>query len=844
MGKNGQTYSPVALESPPSRTKKPLVVYDLTGERPSSYQEENRRILLESSEVAPFTAKLGSEREPRYPRSPTPALPSKEREIEMDREKDRERDMHAFRHALPPRPQSAHPSPTLTPSSYYASLSNSVENKAPQRRVPASKELYERLSASNSVAPVLTSSSQVSMRARPPPLVKRQHEKEEGLLGKITEQLAHKASSMDAVEMASVERRGQSSSLISVSSSSRSVPLLHRAPIFHPPAPTTVVSKDSGHGRLSPPTLTPIQPMCLSEKGQKQQRPPTLLPEFKHVALDGKRPMPEKAAMSSQAYNTQWGGVIYGREKVGGHTTNGSVVKPQVATASVIVRPTSHTHTIINYTVSDSSVSQMHCSHIRPLESMSNSKSKEGNVQHKRGVLWTPLDTVHPINMTVKKEDPSTPINMTTKPIKTAHPSHGVTHPLTNMNATHSRIDLIAEQCKKRDSGAIQPKMEPSPSSYCTSRDFPHLKKHRAGLAAAISRANTHTIQPQYTTYPSNAMKHTSHLSESRFESLTALTTHTVCSAHVSEREKEPVLNTSTSECLASGTSIPAPTNKQGSPTNEYTAGSAVTNQSAQSGQNNYHKLKKAWLTRHSEQDRGSTASQTLDGTKSAVILMNTSTYVPAKQEVNGLMDNLCNQEDKDSSLDNKKSKILKKKPTQENKKSNSNATTFCSEDRKSVKADEKPVTTGKKSSLDNVKPVLDRNGKLEGKESIVEDKKSNKKHCNLGHMKTEREKRGEKRPLEASSDSESRGDSGNESENGESGRRFKRQPKTSFKIKQNDSQKKKIEEEDEEEEAKANGTLQSAKDKPQRIANSSEFFHLIKIKHFLKISYYYREQH
>lgn len=821
MGKNGQTYSPVALESPPSQTKHPLVVYDLTGDRPNSYQEENRRILLESSEVAPFTAKLGSDREPRYPRSPTPALPSKEREIELDREKDRdrERDVHAFRHALPPRPQSAHPSPTLTPSSYYASLSNSVENRPPQRKVPASKELYERLSASNSVAPVLTSSSQVSMRAQPPPLVKRQHEKEEGLLGKITEKLVHKASSMYAVEMASVERRGPGSSIISVSSSSRSVPLLHRAPIFHPPAPTTVVSKDSGNGRLSPPTLTPIQPMSLSEKGQKQQRPPTLLPEFKHVALDGKRHMPEKAAMSSQAFNTQWGGVIYGRENVGGHTKNGGVVKPQVATASVIVRPTSHTHTIINYTVSDSSVSQMHCSPIRPLESMSNLKSKEGNVQHKRGVLWTPLDTVHPINMTTQKEDLSTPINMTMKLINTAHSSHGVTHPLTNMNASHSKIDLIAEQCKKRDSGAIQPKTEPSSSSYCTTRDFPHLKKHRAGLTAAISRANTHTIQPQHTTYPLNAMTNNSHLSESHFESLTALTTHTVCSAHVLEREKEPVFNTSTSESLASGTSCPAPTDKQGSPTNGYTVGSTIINQSAQSGQNNYHKLKKAWLTRHSEQDRGSTDSQTLDGTKSAVILTNTSTYIPAKQEVNGLMDNL---EDKNS-LDSKKPKILKKKPTQETRKSNSIATTICSEDKKSVKADEKPVTTGKKSFLlDNVKPVLDKNCKLEAKESIVEDKKSTEKHSNLGHMKTEREKRAEKRPLESNSDSETGGDSGNESENGESRRRFKRQPKTSFKIKQNNSQKKKVEEEEEEEEAKANGTLQSAKDKPQRIANSN----------------------
>ncbi len=754
--------------------------------------------------------------------------------MDGDRDGDRERDVHAFRHTLPPRPHSAQPTPTLTPSSYYASLSNSVENKPPQRRVPASKELYERLSASNTVAPFLTSaSSQVSMRARPPPLVKRHHEKEEGLLGKITEQLAHKASSMEAVEVAAVERRGPGSSLISVSSSPRNVPLLHRAPIFHPPAPTIVVSKDSGHGRLSPPTLTPIQPMSLPGKAQKQQRPPTLLPEFKHVALDGKRLVPEKMTMPLQAYDTQWGGVMYGREKVGGgDTTNGGVVKPQSATASVIVHPTNHTHTTISYTVSDSSVSQMQCGHIRPLESLSNPHSKESGVQHKRGVLWTPLDAVHPINMTAHKGDLNAPINMTTKPINTAQP-------LTNMNVACSRIDLIAEHCKRREIGAVQPKMEYSPTSCCISRDFPHLKKHRAGLAIAESRHNTHTIQPQHTTHPLNAMKHTSHLSNSRWGSCTTLTTHPVCSVHTSGREKESVFNTSSSECLrlASGTSSPVLTTKQGLLTNEQAPASAVTNQS-QSGQNNYHKLKKAWLTRHSEQDRDSTVSQTVDGTKTAVTLTSTSTSVPIKPEVNGLVDNGFSQEDKDPSLDSRKSKILNKK-TQENRKSGledrtsaSDALSFNSEDKKSVIADEKSVTVGKKPSLEDVNPVLDRNGKLESKESVVEDKKSIEKRSTPVHMKPEREKRGEKRPLESSGDSEIGGDSGNESESGGSGSRFKRQPKSSFKIKQNDHQKKKVEEEEEEEEedAKPNGTLQSAKDKPQqRPANSSEFFHLFK---------------
>ncbi|XP_052009503.1 probable JmjC domain-containing histone demethylation protein 2C [Xyrauchen texanus] len=840
-GKTRQTYSPVALESPSSRIKQPLVVYDLTGERPNRYQEENRRILQESIEVAPYTAKLGSNRESRYSRSPTSTLHSKEQERAMERERerkqDRELEVTAFRHTLPPRPQSAHPTPTLTQSSYYTSLSNTVENKPPQRRAPASQELYERLSASNTVASAMTSSSsQSSIKARPPPLVIQHHKKDECLLGKITEQLAHKASTMEQLEVASLERRGSGSSLISVSSSSRNVPLLHRAPIFHPPAPPIMVSKDSKHGRLSPPTLTPIQPMSLSGKSEKQQRPPTLLPELRHTAVDGKRPVPNKVTVASQAYDTHRGGVLHGFERGAvGNTTNGGVVRPQTATASVIVRPTSHTHTTINYTVSNSSVSQMHCGHMSPLESLSNSHSKNGSVQHKRGVLWTPLDTVHPINMAAPNADLNTPINMKTTSMNTAQPSCRVTHLLTNMDTTHSRVDLITNNCKRRDGGAVQPKTEPSPTSFCSSRDFPHLKKHRAVLATVESRNNTHTIQPQHTMNSSNETIHISHPSNSRYGN--SLSTNTVCSAHALEREKVSVFNPSPSKChsVASGMANPEPLTKQSLLTKEQPPASALSIQSAQSSQNNYHKLKKAWLTRHSEQDRDSTTSQIADGTKTSVTLTNTtSTSEPIKQEVNGLLDSLSGQQDKDSALDSRKSKILdrkygseEKKPTQanrrsEDRKSNGNATSISTEDKKSVIVYEKPVMAGKKSSMEDVKPVLDRNGKVSGKESTPVDKKYNGKRSTLVHIKAE-EKRGEKRPLEFSEG----GDSGNESESGGSGQTLKLQSKLSFKIKQNDQQKKKVEnkgeEEEEEEESKPNGTLQSPKDKTQqRVSNSN----------------------
>ncbi|KAA0711462.1 putative JmjC domain-containing histone demethylation protein 2C [Triplophysa tibetana] len=799
VGRNGVSYCPVALESPPSRTKQPLIVYDLTGERPNRYQEENRRILQESIDVAPFTAKLGSDREQRYSRSPTSAFASKEREKELERERERERDVHAFRHTLPPRPQSAHPTPTLTQNSYYTSLSNSVENKPPQRRAPASKELYERLSANNTVASVMTpTSSTSSIRVKPPPLVNRHQEKEEGLLGKIKEQLAQKASSMVSMEVSAMERRGSGSSLISISSSNCSVPLLHRAPIFHPPAPPVVAPKDSGHSRMSPPTLTPIQPMSLSGKGQKQQRPPTLLPEFRHSGVDGKKPRAEK--MTSPAYDAQRGGVLHSREK--GHT-NGGVVRPHSATASVIVRSTSHMHTAINYTVSDSTVSKMHCGHLKPFESPSNLHFKDGGVQQKRGVLWTPLDTVHPINMTPPKVDLGTPINMATKPIHNQVQSNcSVTHPPANTDATHSRMDLVVEHCKRKDSVVFQHKVEASPSSFCLSRDFPHLKKHRA---AVESRLNTHMIQPQHTTHSSNPINHVSHLLNSG--SYTTLPTNPVCSAHV--LEKETSLNIFPSKCprLASGTSSPISPNKQSSVANETLPASTPTNQSAQSSHSNYHKLKKAWLTRHSEQDKNSTTSQIEDGTK-LVVTNATNASIPIKKEMNGLVDNWSAHADKDSCIDSKKSKTLERK-------SYDNSTS--SDDQNTVKINEK-VTAPKNSLLEDVKPVLDRNGKLEGKESSLEDE-SNEKIMNS-------EKRWEKRPLESSNNSESEGDSGDES--GGSTKRFKRQSKPSLKLKQNDHQKKKeenkTEEEDEvEEESKQDSTLQSSKDKnQQRLSNSN----------------------
>ncbi|KAK3563315.1 hypothetical protein QTP86_021725, partial [Hemibagrus guttatus] len=246
VGKNGHISHSTVTESPSAHSKQPQLVYDLTGDRTSCYQEESRRILQESIEVAPFTAKLSSDREP-YPKCPTPSLHFKERE----KERQREREMHMFRHSVPPKLQSAQPSPTLTQSSYYTPAAGSMENKASVRRAVPSKELYVRLSSPNTAASVLSSNStQSTVKCRPPPLVKRNTEREEGLLGKITEQLISKSISVDPQDVSGMERKCSSASIISVSSSSSStsrvVPSLHRAPIFHPPALPTVTSKEAG----------------------------------------------------------------------------------------------------------------------------------------------------------------------------------------------------------------------------------------------------------------------------------------------------------------------------------------------------------------------------------------------------------------------------------------------------------------------------------------------------------------------------------------------------------------------------------------------------------------------
>lgn len=813
VGKNGHISHSTVTESPSAHSKQPQLVYDLTGNRTSCYQEESRRILQESIEVAPFTAKLSSDREP-YPKCPTPSLHFKERE----KERQCEREIHMFRHSVPPRLQSAQPSPTLTQSSYYTPAAGSVENKACARRAPPSKELYERLSSPNTAASVLSSNStQSTVKCRPPPLVKRSTEREEGLLGKITEQLISKSISMDPQDVSSMERKCSSASLISVSSSSSStsrvVPSLHRAPIFHPPALPIVTSKEAGQSRLSPPTLSPVQPMTLSGKGQNQHRPPTLMPELRHGAVAGKKAAPEPISITNKGYDLQRGGGLHNRERVvGGHTSNGGLVNTQAATASVIVRSSGYMHTSVNHTITERLHSQVQCDHVRTFEALPSTHSKDGNGQCKRGILWTPVDTVHPVNMVALKQDINTPLNMT-KTMSTHFSNRGVKYSV-NIQPPHSRIDLLSEQCEKGKeeiSRVVQPKVN---LSCYPPRDVPHVKKRRAGLAALELRQNMHAVQPLHTTETLNATK-------SR-HSCTTHSTHTKCTAHTLDQDKESIFNPSPPKyprLAPEVTGVVA--NKLGSVAKvQPVSPSAPTNQPAQS--NNYHKLKKAWLTRHSEQDRGSATSETAGG--STTLTTTATVCLPIKQEVNGLEDKWSTQEGKELFLDNRKSKALDRKCLVEDRKPNGSNAMSNTENKKM------PFTGDNKITFEDVKPTIDRNSGLQGKKPNIQNKKLciNIRKPNPADMKVEKDNHGEKRIFQSSFESESGGDSGSESDCHKSDSASIHRSKPAFKKKQNDQRKRDEEEEGEEDEGKLNGVIQTSKEKSQHRLHSSKFLFVV----------------
>ncbi len=805
----------------------------------------------------------------------------------MDRDRERSRDP-AFPVRIPalasPSPKAGHVHPHVIQSeksNYFTTLSNSVVNEPP--RLYPSKELssyYEKVSAGApgvvaSVGAAVPSQGALSLGSysskaslsKPPPLIKHQPEGGEGLAGKITEQLSQQVTlvqqqhqhhtGIDRIERRSPAISASSSSTSSSFSSApnhhhhhhhhhqqqqqhqlRAMPSLHRAPVFHPPTQHALERKEAAErererekererereragygGRLSPPTLTPIQPVSVAATGNKtsaeQQKPPTLLPELRDIKGHGNAAAVTLVAstisgeiMTSSADGWRGGEMI--QERGGSFSGEKGVSrgKPQAAMASVIVRPS----TSIKY---DSPVganksgalihkelpqgrfypSRLQGECPRLGESVRepgadrviqpNSNLDDMCVQYKKtslrgmqgtmgasttnSVCRSAVSAASAFGVQIKSGTsiPELGYSVSAREIsghKTGIGGWVLSHsgPGEHQEGLGSRTTSPGGSLPPPSpAGTPQPSpsLTPTPSSISGSSQpysssFVHLKKHKAALAAAQSRSNFSTAPTSITTGNSSLT----------VDSVDKTPVHNSSPPPSSSQASSSSVDSSSSSS-ASGSTTPG---KSSPLPNGHTSGSASTS----SGQSsNYHKLKKAWLTRHSEEDRNTTATTSSTSTKP------------------------------------------EKLPSTTTSASNTTAMSEMI----------KPCTVNLSASTSSeVEMSKDTGSKVE-RERQPEDRVGGAAGGGEERKAAPSLRRGNKRLYE--SGSESGGDDSDASESKMEGR-AKRQPKPTYKKKQNDMAKKKGDNEKEEEDVKPNGIFRSAREKTKlKLASSSKSY-------------------
>lgn len=552
------------------------------------------------------------------------------------------------------------------------------------------------------------------------------------------------------------------------------MPSLHRAPVFHPPTQHALECKEAIEqeereqereraaygGCLSPPTLTPIQPVSYGSSGYKtlaeQQKPPTLLPEFRDVKGHGNAAVLISVSssisddvMTSSADDWRGGEILQDKEM--------SRNKPQAVMASVIVCPSTSIRyesvvganklSPINY--NDLSQRRVYPSCKEP-EAKSviqpSSNCNDMSAQYKRtgveGVVGTnSIDSVSVAPYFCKKV--KTQFSSAHEKIL-AHKTASYTSSMLNYSPTGEELAstyISSEGSLPPPSPAETSQPSPSLTTKCNltsvssqphSFSFVHQKKHKASEAAAPSRKNLYA--------PTTVMAGNS------FSVDSAEKIHN-SSIHASFNSGE----SSTSSWNGSITpdkSSPLP--------NGHASGSA----SSSSGHPiNYHKLKKAWLTRHSEEDRN------------MVVIISSTT---------GKMD-------KDTTTDI------------------SNPTAMSEMI--------KPCTVNLSASTSCEIEM--------GKEKFDRERRAEEKVGGAETIKTPPLRRGNKRTCD--SGSESCGYDSDASESKTAGR-AKRQPKPTYKKKQNDLAKKKGDTEKEDDDTNPNGIFRSALEKTKlKLASNSE---------------------
>ncbi|GCC33582.1 hypothetical protein chiPu_0012052 [Chiloscyllium punctatum] len=648
----------------------------------NKYNEERRRILQESIEVARFASTIKTNEVVKDSYSRIPSLPTdgpKSQNIKQGGEME-----HCARELYTSKNSLAHSMPQ---SNYFTTLSNSVVNEPP--RLYLSKDIiHPYAEKTNSSTPILSYNKTLS---KPPPLIKHQPECE-GLVGKITEQFPHQMTSQPQSTNNNDHGRTREQLTISQSNPLKSMPSLHRAPVYHPPSHPVIERKEGNYRNLSPPTLTPVQPVNAA-KISELQKPPTLLPEPR---VDGKICIHNPVVSSLDVWKAGGGNLgkpVCHLEKSGN----------KVAPASVIVRPSSiakqeHKGNIQSNLKNSGRGSVLVQSNL--IEDLNSSKVKD---------IWrinvpdVNLDTTgaeHEKNLKASCSDNGTKsvesnsCNSMINPIAPATASKILNSSETSITYCSSYITITnsvegqiipktsthfgtgTQECKVNTTSAVVFSTAAARTGNTTQNntgassttDYYQLKKHKAALAMAHSASTTANN------------------------------------------------NESTSLKSVRSASSLSP-NNTGIIDVSYKTSSVTNGQIAQSSQPGYHtKLKKAWLTRHSEEDKNTSKVE------------NTET----------------------AGKDAKKLVLV-------------NPSTSISND-------------------------VDKAGQSEEEKTEQEGRKT---------------RRGIKRIYESGSESDASDESENKSEH-----RVKRQPKPTYKKRQNDLQKRKADTEREEEEVKPNGTL------------------------------------
>lgn len=789
----------------------------------SKYKEENRQILKESIEVAPFTAKIQR---------------TSEHGMERDRERCRE---PAFPVRVPalasPGSKTGHPHPHPHPhiiqsekSNYYTTLSNSVVNEPP--RLYPSKELssyYEKVSAGAQAGALsLGGYSSKASLSKPPPLIKHQPEGVEGLAGKITEQLSQQATIVQQQQKhqhhSGLDR---SSPTVPPSSTSftaattpnhhhhphhhhhyqqqqlRAMPSLHRAPVFHPPTQHALERKEAAErekererivygGRLSPPTLTPIQPVSLASGGNKtlaeQQKPPTLIPELRDVTkVHG-----NAAIFSPIASPAGRDALTLPNEAIQEHRS-APRGKMQAAMASVIVRPSnsvkydggvgaahnkefpqgrynsSSLHGVCDRTerIKEAGVSRI-IQHNSNLDDIQNQKAFTRAIQGSPTSVCRTATTAPSAFGPHFKNSPSlseaaylvsgrgdfSPHRLGGYLVDYQDGSGSRTPgggslilppPPSQAGTARPGLNLAPIPSPTTLSGpAIS---QPNTTNTAAATSFVHPKKHKAAMAAAQSRSNI-SVSP---------------------------TTITTGNHQTAESADKMLLNNSPPP------PPPPPSNSQASPFNAdgrttpgkcspLPNGHASGSAPAGGGQpSNYHKLKKAWLTRHSEEDKNTSSTIISKPEKASSTATCTSSAAAVSEMI---------------------------KPCTVNLSASTSSEVEMSKD---------IAGGGGGSRAERIRQSEEKLGGTEEKKAV---------HAS---------RRGNKRSYESAS--ESGGDDSDASETKIEGR-AKRQPKPTYKKKQNDMAKKRGDSERDEDDVKPNGIFRSAREKTKlKLASSSKSY-------------------